>query len=63
VVVAWLTDMDILFNEDDECRLVIPWADKQELLRREEESRRHPIKGEYNNRYPETHWLGLCFFD
>jgi hypothetical protein len=61
VVVEWLPDMDILFNEDDECRLVIPWAEKQELLRREEEGRRRSRNGGYNNRYPETRWLGFLF--
>lgn len=59
VFVEWLPDMDILFNENDECRLVIPWADKQELLRREERARLRPIQGGYNNRFPETHWLGI----
>jgi hypothetical protein len=57
--IPWLPDMDILFNENDECRLVIPWAHKQELLRREEESRLRPRQGEYANRYDEQTWPSL----
>ena len=56
-VVNWLPDMDIAFNEDDECRLVIPWSEKQELLRREEESRNIGRAG-YTNWFPETEWFG-----
>ena len=53
-----LPDMDILFNEIDECRVVIPWADKNELLRKEEELRAHPKEEEYLSSYPEIKWLG-----
>lgn len=53
-----LPDMDILFNEIDECRVVIPWADKNELLRKEEELRVHPKAEEYLSSYPEIKWLG-----
>jgi hypothetical protein len=56
--VVWLPDMDILFNENDECRLVIPWAEKQEFLKREKQARSRPIQGEYNNHFPAGHWLG-----
>lgn len=59
VFVEWLPDMDILFNENDECRLVIPWDEKQALLRKEEQGRLHPIQGGYNNRYPENNWRGI----
>jgi hypothetical protein len=58
VFVEWLPDMDILLNENDECRLVIPWAEKQELLKKEEESRRPPPDGEYVNWFLATQWLG-----
>jgi hypothetical protein len=56
--IEWLPDMDILLNENDECRVVIPWADKNELLRKEEELRLHPQVEQYLNQYPETKWLG-----
>ena len=56
--VEWLPDMDILFNENDECRVVIPWADKNELLRKEEQLRLHSKVEGYFNLYPETKWLG-----
>jgi hypothetical protein len=56
--IEWLPDMDILFNENDECRVVIPWADKNELLQKEEQLRLHVKAEEYLNRYPETKWLG-----
>ena len=56
--IEWLPDMDILFNENDECRVVIPWADKIELLQKEEQLRLHAKAEEYLNRYPETKWLG-----
>jgi hypothetical protein len=55
--IEWVPDVDILFNENDECRLVIPWAEKQELLRREEAAR-SVIGRVYNNRYPPVQWLG-----
>ena len=57
--VGWLPDMDILFNEDDECRLVIPWAEKQDLYETEEEARNAPPPdGKYTNWYPEMKWPG-----
>jgi len=56
--IEWIPDLDILFNENDECRVVIQWADKLELLRKEEERRLHPEVGGYLNWYPETKWLG-----
>jgi hypothetical protein len=55
-VVGWLPDMDILFNTHDECRLVIPWAEKQKLLQREKELRAKPAR-EYINWYPDTKWF------
>ena len=55
--IEWIPDVDILFNENDECRLVIPWAEKQELLKREEAART-VIGRVYNNRYPPVQWLG-----
>jgi hypothetical protein len=60
--IKWLPDMDILFNENDECRVVIPWADKNELLRKEEQSRLHPEAEGYINGYPETKWLGSVIY-
>ena len=57
--VGWLPDMDILFNEDDECRLVIPWAEKQALYEAEEKTRNTPPPdGKYTNWYPEMKWPG-----
>ena len=56
-VVTWLPDMDLAFNENDECRLVIPWAEKQELLKREEESRKIGREG-YTNWFPVMEWPG-----
>ena len=57
--VGWLPDMDILFNEDDECRLVIPWAEKQALYDAEEELRDNPRPDrKYTNWYPEVKWPG-----
>jgi hypothetical protein len=55
--IAWMPDMDILFNENDECRLVIPWAEKQDLLRREE-SARSVVGRVYNNRFPSVEGPG-----
>lgn len=55
MVAGWLPDMDILFNTHDECRLLLPWAEKQKLLQQEEEQRGIPVK-EYVNWYPETKW-------
>lgn len=56
--IEWLPDMDILFNEIDECRVVIPWEDKNELLQKEQQLRVHPKPEEYLSRYPEIKWLG-----
>jgi hypothetical protein len=56
--VGWIPDLDIIFNEDDECRLVIPWALKQQLLRAEENSRLHPKTTHYVNWYTEQTWPG-----
>jgi hypothetical protein len=50
-----LPDMDIVLNENDECRVVIPWQVKQDLLR--EEERRHRF-AEYLNQYPPAQWHG-----
>ena len=55
--IGWMPDMDILFNENDECRLVIPWGEKQELLRREEAAR-SVVGRVYNNRFPPVEWPG-----
>jgi hypothetical protein len=55
----WLPDMDILFNENDECRLVIPWAEKQVLLQEEVQSRIH--EGKYVNWFPQTIWPGMSY--
>jgi hypothetical protein len=57
--ITWLPDMDILLNEDDECRLVIPWAEKQELLKKEEALRKLPPQKEYVNWFLETPWAGI----
>jgi hypothetical protein len=57
--VKWLPDMDILFNEDDESRLVIPWAEKQAFYEAEEKARNTPPPtGKYTNWYPEMKWPG-----
>ena len=56
--IIWLPDMDILLNEDDECRLVIPWAAKKELLTEEATRRESLVKREYKNMYPAAKWLG-----
>lgn len=56
--IEWMPDMDILFNENDECRLVIPWSEKQELLQREQRAR-SAVGRVYNNRYPPVEWPGL----
>jgi hypothetical protein len=55
--IKWLPDMDILLNENDECRVVIPWELKKELLRKEEERRLEPDE-KYINAFPKTTWLG-----
>ena len=55
--VAWMPDMDILFNENDECRVVIPWAEKQDLLQREL-AVRSVVGRVYNNRFPTVEWPG-----
>jgi hypothetical protein len=58
-LVNWLPDMDILFNEDDESRLVIPWAEKQAFYEAEEKARNTPPPtGKYTNWYPEMKWPG-----
>ena len=56
-----LPDMDILLNENDECRLVLPWADKQMLLAVEFLStlKANPAD-QYSNTFPKTNWLGVC---
>jgi len=53
--------MDILLNENDECRLVLPWADKQMLLAVEFLStlKANPAD-QYSNTFPKTNWLGVC---
>jgi hypothetical protein len=56
--VGWIPDLDFLLNEDDECRLVIPWALKQRLLRIEEDNRLHPKTEHYENWYTEQLWPG-----
>lgn len=56
-IVTWLPDMDLAFNENDECRLVIPWAEKQVLLKGEEESRQTGREG-YTNWFPPMEWPG-----
>jgi hypothetical protein len=56
--VGWIPDLDILFNEDDECRLVIPWALKQQLLQKEEKSRLHSKSTHFANWYTEQNWPG-----
>jgi hypothetical protein len=53
-----LPDMDILFNENDESRVVIPWKLKQQLLATEEQSRISLIPTTYLNAFPPTEWLG-----
>jgi hypothetical protein len=53
-----LPDMDILLNENDECRLLLPWADKQTLLEKELNSRENPVE-HYTNTYPKMDWLGI----
>jgi len=55
--VEYMPDVDILLNENDECRLVLPWTDKQILLARELQSRQNPFQ-KYANTYPKTNWLG-----
>lgn len=55
-----LPDMDIVLNENDECRVVIPWQLKGELLQKEDEMRRQK-PSEYLNQYPSSDWLGKPF--
>jgi len=56
--ITWLPDMDILFNENDECRVVIPWAEKQALLEKEKENRIRRADDKYVNWYTQTEWFG-----
>lgn len=52
---VWLPDIDILFNENDEPRLVIPWEVKQDLLRKSEQTKLSQ-PAEYTNWYPAQSW-------
>ena len=55
--VEFVPDLDIILNENDECRLVLPWADKEILLARELHSRQNPAE-QYFNVFPPTNWIG-----
>ena len=51
--------MDILFNENDECRVVIPWAEKQALLATEKANRIRMTDDKYSNWFGDTtKWYG-----
>jgi len=56
--ITWLPDMDILLNENDECRVVIPWAEKQALLEKEKENRIRRADDKYVNWYTQIEWFG-----
>jgi len=56
--IQYLPDMDIVLNENDECRVVIPWEIKQQLLTEEQESRPPATEQTFLNSYPATQWLG-----
>jgi hypothetical protein len=51
----WLPDMDILLNENDEPRVVIPWGIRQDLLRKEEMNR-DSQPATFKNMYPVESW-------
>jgi hypothetical protein len=56
----WLPDMDILLNENDEPRVVIPWSVKQQLFQTEQKSRSSPAE-KYGNAWPATSWRKLLY--
>jgi hypothetical protein len=56
--IKWLPDMDVLLNENDECRVVIPWALKNELLQKEKDDRLN-TEDKYINTFPKTTWPGI----
>jgi hypothetical protein len=57
---VWLPDMDILLNENDEPRVVIPWDIRQDLLRTEEMNRTSR-PATFRNAYPVPSWRMIPF--